>query len=153
MKFAVTVLAVGVVGAFVASNLQGAVMVPGQGLPAKALTSADVTNSIPQPAEAKIAEAENARAVRLIDLRSGATCKVAKPDPSDHSLQRAPMGPDCAASPDLKRIAYWRSTADGDLVMADNSGATVLKFAPGDGVLYESIYPSSALITIVPAKS
>jgi len=64
-----------------------------------------------------------------------------------------PMGPDCAASPELARVAYWKTTDDGTLIMADSGGATVLQFIPGDGVLFESVYPSNALITIVPARS
>ncbi len=91
--------------------------------------------------------------MRLIDLRNGATCKIAGPADAAAGFRRAPIGPDCAASPELARVAYWKTTGDGSLIMADGGGETVLEFIPGDGVLYESIYPSNALITIVPARS
>ncbi|MEF2073132.1 hypothetical protein [Consotaella aegiceratis] len=134
--------------------MQGAAIVPGEGLPATVLANADVTpDPVVTGSIGTAAEREEMDAMRLIDLRSGATCKVAKPANQDESFKRVPLNPDCAASPELSRITYWRSTPSGTLIMADSGGATVLEFAPGDGVLYESIYPSNALITIVPARS
>ena len=91
-------------------------------------------------------------AVRLIDLRSGASCKVAGREPTAQAFEPAPLGPDCASSPDLSRVSQWRATGDGMLVMADTHGETVLRFMPGDGVLFESVYPRDALVTIVPAR-
>ena len=150
MRFAAIAMAVGIGGIMLASNLQGAVMIPGAGLSATVLSDqdADVTGSIAPRVDGGAPEA-----VRLIDLRTGATCKVAKPDPDARTFQAVPFGPDCARSPRLSRITYWRSTVEGSLIMADSGGSTVLEFAPGDGVLYESIYPENELITIVPAKS
>ena len=93
-----------------------------------------------------------AKAIRLIDLRSGATCKMANPNHLGDRFMPAPIGPDCAGSPQLKSVVQWRSTSDGSLEMADAAGQTVLRFMPGDGVLYESVYPAQTLITIVPAR-
>ena len=148
MRFAAIAMAVGVAGLFLASNLQGAAM-SGSVRPATLLSEEElVTGSI-----APRARQEAPEAVRLIDLRTGATCKVAKPDPAARTFQLVPLGPDCARSPGMSRVAYWRSTEEGSLIMADSGGGTVLEFAPGDGVLYESIFPENELITIVPAKS
>ena len=149
MNFATIALGVGLAGAFLAASLQAPVTPNGDGLSATMLADgAIITGSVaPRPIAAQ------SDAVRLIDLRTGATCKVAKPDPSARHFQAVPFGPDCMRSPGLSRISLWRSTDNGALIMADSGGDTVLEFAPGDGVLYESIYPSNQLITIVPAKS
>lgn len=144
MKFVAIATAVGVAGTLLASNLQGAVSVPGEGLPAAALTESEAAEGL---------EGTKASgAVRLIDLKAGTTCKVARPSPETETFSAVRFAPDCTKSPGLARIAYWRSTADGSLILADNGGGTVLRFAPGDGVLYESVYPRNALITIVPAR-
>jgi len=107
------------------------------------------------PAHLIAAEAEGRpapAAMRLIDLRNGANCKVAKPAEDTAGLQPLPLDGDCANSPELSRVAFWQAREDGSLVMADNGGRTVIEFIPGDGVLYESVYPSNALITIVAAR-
>ena len=49
-------------------------------------------------------------------------------------------------------MTKWRAVDDGSLEMADAQGRTVLRFIPGDGVLYESVYPANAMVTIVPAR-
>ena len=148
MRFAAIALGVGVAGAFLASNLQGAAM-SGAVRPATLLTDDIVTGGIAP----RSARQEAPDAVRMIDLRTGATCKLAKPDPEARTFQLIPFGPDCSRSPGMDRVAYWRSTDEGSLIMADSGGGTVLEFAPGDGVLYESVFPENELITIVPAKS
>jgi hypothetical protein len=147
MRFAAIAMAVGVAGLFLASNLQGA-PISGAVHPSTLLTDDIVTGSIPARTDQTSPDA-----VRLIDLRTGATCKLAKPDPAERTFQLIPFGPDCSRSPGMSRVAYWRSTNEGALIMADSGGGTVLEFAPGDGVLYESIFPDNELITIVPAKS
>lgn len=148
MRFAAIAISVGLAGTFLASNLQGAVMVTGAGLPATVLSSDDiVTGSVSAAPRRALPDA-----MRLIDLRSGATCKLARPNTEARVFEPVPFGPDCMSSPSLARIAYWRSTEEGSLIMADRSGIRVLEFSPGDGVLYESVFPETELITIVPAK-
>ncbi|WP_102958662.1 hypothetical protein [Mangrovicella endophytica] len=149
MRFDTIAFSVGIAGTLLVSNLQGATILPANdGLAATVLVDPVITNSV-QPATTPA----EANAIRMIDLRSGTTCKAAKPDASAKTFRYAPIGADCAGSPELSKIAYWRASDDGTLIMADSSGDTVLRFAPGDGVLYESVYPPTALITIVPAKS
>ena len=147
MRFVAIAMAIGVLGTFLASNLQGAVL-SGDVRPATLLTDDTITGSV-----VPLNRQEAPAAVRLIDLRTGATCKLAKPDPEARTFQLMLFGPDCSRSPGMSRAAYWRSTDNGALIIADSGGGTVLEFAPGDGVLYESIYPDNELITIVPAKS
>lgn len=149
MRFVAIVTGVGAGGWLLAAAVQGPVAVPGEGLPAAALSPGALT----QGAAAATPDRGPLGAVRLIDLKNGETCKVDRPDPEAKTFSAVPLGQGCAASPGFARIAYWRSTADGSLIMADSGGGTVLKFAPGDGVLYESVYPRNALITIVPARS
>ncbi|MBP0615858.1 hypothetical protein [Jiella mangrovi] len=144
MNFTATVLATATAALLVIAKLQSA---PEPG--------ADLDNvvSLDQQTVGSIRPADTANgAVRVIDLRSGSSCKVTAGRPSAGAFKPAPLGRDCATSPDLSRVAQWRSTGDGSLVMADAHGRTVMRFMPGDGVLYESVYPSDALITIVPAK-
>ena len=61
------------------------------------------------------------------------------------------MLPNCNSSK-LSRVSQWRADSDGTLEMADHEGQTVMRFMPGDGVLYESVYPADSLVTIVPAR-
>ncbi|KQT66180.1 MULTISPECIES: hypothetical protein [unclassified Aureimonas] len=154
MRFATIALATGLVGSFFASNLQGSlsssVAEAAPMLAANALTSDDLdaveTGSIGS------ATGTRPDGLRLIDLRSGTTCKADGAGSAGATFTDVPLGRDCKTSPSLSRIAQWRSGADGTLVMADRDGATILEFAPGDGVLYESVYPNDELITIVPAR-
>lgn len=147
MNFAAMVLSAGVAGALLAYNLQGDAIAAGDSLAASMRPSPEITGSLLPDARSM-----PTAAMRVIDLRSGKSCKVARPDPSDTSLKRAPIGPECATSPHLGRVAYWRTTEDGALIMADRRGQTVLEFAPADGALYESVFPANEVMTIVPAR-
>ncbi|BDA86064.1 hypothetical protein Sa4125_36060 [Aureimonas sp. SA4125] len=149
MRFATIAMAVGLVGAFLASNLQAPLTASTDDLAFTTVVDGTITTG----SIAAVASAEAPGAMRLIDLKTGATCKVAKPDPDARDFHPVPFGPDCIRSPGLSRVSLWRSTDEGALIMADSGGGTILEFAPGDGVLYESIYPANQLITIVPAKS
>lgn len=147
MNFAAMVVSAGVAGALLAYNLQGPAIAAGDSLTAAMRPSLEITGSL-QP-ELRPAPTS---AMRMIDLRSGKSCKLARPDTADSGLKRAPIGPECAGSPYLDQIAFWRTTEDGALIMADRQGQTVLEFAPGDGALYESVFPANEIITIVPAR-
>lgn len=154
MRFAAIALATGLVGTFLAANLQGTLS--SSVAEAASLTKANSaeTAGLDTVETGSIAASSTpaaSDAIRLIDLRSGTTCKSEGSTPA-LSFTNAPLGRDCKSSPSLSRIAQWRSTADGSLIMADSEGAIVLEFAPGDGVLYESVYPADQLITIVPAR-
>lgn len=148
MRFAPVALVVGFAGTLLAANLQGPAVASTNSLVAAMQPSAEITASIPAtPAD------PSPDTVRLIDLRNGASCKIAGPADAAEGVARMPIGPACAKSPELSRVAYWQAKADGSLVMTDREGETVLEFMPGDGVLYESVYPDNALVTIVPARS
>ncbi|WP_062207719.1 hypothetical protein [Aureimonas sp. AU12] len=147
MRFAAVALGVGFVGMILATNLQGPSAASAESLVSAMRPSMETTGTV------HVASMAPTAAVRLIDLRNGATCKMAGPAEAESGFRRMPIGPDCAASPDLARVAYWKTTPDGSLIMADSGGETVLQFIPGDGVLFESVYPANALITIVPARS
>lgn len=147
MRFAPVALVVGFAGTIMASYLQGPAVASTDSLVAAMSPSPEITASI--AAETVAPQAET---VRLIDLRNGATCKV-NASMDEDGPQRLPIGPACAKSPDLARVAYWETKDDGSLVMTDHKGETVLEFMPGDGVLFESVYPNNALITIVAARS
>ncbi|MEX6505273.1 hypothetical protein [Jiella sp. M17.18] len=150
MNFSAIVLGSGLAAVMLVSHLHGEPMPIGDTRAAQSMVDPMIVGStVPTPSPVS---AKPAAAIRLIDLRSGVTCKVASPAGLGDSFKPAPIGPDCAASPDMKDVAQWRSTKDGSLEMADAKGKTVLKFMPGDGVLYESIFPSQSLITIVPAR-
>ncbi len=147
MRFAPVALVVGFAGTILASYLQGPAVASTDSLVAAMSPSPEITASI-----ASDTTPEQRETVRLIDLRNGASCKVNAAIDID-GPHRMPMGPACAKSPDLARVAYWETKHDGTLVMTDHQGETVLEFMPGDGVLYESVYPNNALITIVAARS
>ncbi|RFC62822.1 hypothetical protein DYI37_12715 [Fulvimarina endophytica] len=147
-NFVATAACAGLAAVVLVANLQGA--------PVSAETTrADVTVIDPKTTASLAvpgAQAAPAKALRMIDLRSGATCRIAAPAKTSQDLTRAPVGPECQGSPALSRVAKWRHTPDGSLEMLDEEDETVLLFMPGDGVLYESIYPSEALVTIVSAN-
>ena len=152
MNFAATALGAGIAAALVIAHMQGA-LTPASG----AFTGATVIDARLDPmTTASIAPAASdtsrPAAIRLIDLRSGVTCKMATPESAARHFAPAPIGPDCAGSPDLQNVALWRSSSDGSLELADSDGQTILRFMPGDGVLYESIYPSEAMVTIVRSR-
>ena len=56
-------------------------------------------------------------------------------------------------------IAFGQGFQRSEIALATSNFSALhpflysIEFAPGDGVLYESIYPENQLITIVPAKS
>ncbi|WP_185983660.1 hypothetical protein [Aureimonas mangrovi] len=147
MNFAAMVLSIGVAGAVLAYNMQGTAVAANDTLVSAMQPSPEITGTI------SAATAAPTAAVRLIDLRSGATCKMMRPDTSSTALKLALIGPDCASAPHLAEVAFWRTTESGSLIMTDRAGETVLEFAPGDGVLYESVYPSNEIMTIVPART
>lgn len=148
MRFVAIATAVGLVGLLLAVSVGGA------GTPAEPSLSAALTP--PAATGSVLAAPERAApaAIRLIDLKSGATCKMGRPAAGGGGrFAPVPFGPDCARLPGLARAAYWRLDADGGLIVADAGGDTVLTFAPREDILYESVYPATELITIVPAKS
>lgn len=152
MRFVAITLAVGLAGSALAANMREPVTVSGEGLPAAVLSDDDMTGGDVTGGIETVRDRAQPDAMRLIDLKTGATCKVVRSDPESEIFSVVPFGPGCALNPRLSRIAYWRSTAEGALIMADRGGGTVIEFQPGDGVLYESVYPKNELITIVPAK-
>ena len=149
LNFAATVAGAGLAAIVLVANLQGAPLPKDETTRAGATLLDPMTiTSIPAAPEQRPTEA-----IRLIDLRSGATCRMPYPHRLSESFSFAPVGPDCQGSPDLARVTKWRRTAEGYLEMADAGERPVLRFMPGDGVLYESVYPAQAIVTIVPAKS
>ncbi|MCB8837065.1 hypothetical protein [Aurantimonas sp. VKM B-3413] len=151
MNFSAIVLGSGLAAVMLVAHLHGEPLPAGDTRASSSMIDPMIVGSN-KPAQAA-APSGPAKAIRLIDLRSGATCKMANPDNLGDNYRPAPIGPDCAGSPELKSVVQWRSTSDGSLEMADVTGRTVLRFMPGDGVLYESVYPAQTLITIVPARS
>ncbi len=161
MNFAAIAIGAGIAGALLVAYLQGPPLPVTADLMNTTVIDPTTTAAI-APARMSsvtamtndVAQADTARpdAFRLIDLRSGATCKIANPGALGATFAPAPIGPDCAGSLELSQVTKWRADNDGSLEMADGEGRTVLRFMPGDGVLYESIYPANAMVTIVPAR-
>lgn len=151
MNFSTIVIGAGIAAMAVVSHLQSEPALAFEDTTRATMLDPSITGAVftaSEPTPAKPSEA-----VRLIDLRSGATCRAARPAPAGHGYEPALLGPQCSTSPELQQVTQWRLEEDGTLNMADGSGQTVLRFMPGDGVLYESVYPAHALVTIVPARS
>ncbi|MCP3056464.1 hypothetical protein [Aurantimonas marianensis] len=146
MNFAVTAFGAGIAASVFVAGLQGAPVTATE--PVAGVTTLAAT----APVSSAVSDTPRLNAVRVIDLRSGATCKIAARPNLEAGFADAPVGPDCAGSPTLQSVSQWRSSRDGTLEMADSEGRTLMRFMPGDGVLFESIYPSDALVTIVPAR-
>ncbi|NDW04910.1 hypothetical protein [Jiella pacifica] len=149
MNFTATVLGTGVAALVLVAKLQAAPE-PGASLGAPLLGPGVVTVDPTIVGSVRPSDAKPS-AMRLIDLRSGESCKILGGQPSSGAFEPAPLLPDCSSS-QISRVSQWRAESDGTLEMADTHGETVMRFMPGDGVLYESVYPSDALVTIVPAR-
>ena len=149
MNFTATVLGTGVAALVLVVKLQAAPE-PGASLGAPLLGQGLVTVDPTMVGSVQTSDARPA-AMRLIDLRSGESCKILGSQPKSDTFEPAPLLPDCNSSK-LSRVSQWRADNDGTLEMADTHGETVMRFMPGDGVLFESVYPSDALVTIVPAR-
>ena len=148
MNFAATVVGAGIAGAalifYIESTHAVVAEIGTEETKVDRIRTASIGPAVPSD--------QGSSAIRLIDLRSGANCKMARPDDLPTYYTPAPLGPDCVNSPELRQVSQWRSGDDGALEMADTDGRTVLRFMPGDGVLFESIYPSDTMMTIVPAR-
>lgn len=149
MNFTATVLGTGFAALVVVAQLQAAPE-PGASLGTPLLGSGLVTVDPTVVGSVQVGNTKPS-AMRLIDLRSGESCKILGSQPDSDTFEPAPLLPDCNSS-ELSRVSQWRAESDGTLEMADTHGETVMRFMPGDGVLYESVYPSDALVTIVPAR-
>ncbi|MEN3792604.1 hypothetical protein [Fulvimarina sp. MAC3] len=147
MNFVATAAGAGIAAVVLVANLQGAPLPAETTRAGATLIDPRTTSSVPVPSVQ-----QPASGMRMIDLRSGASCRIVNPDGLSEEFKAAPIGPDCQSSPAIGRVAKWRKMADGTLEMADDREQPVLRFMPGDGVLYESIYPSEALVTIVSAN-
>ncbi|PRD42772.1 hypothetical protein C5748_15290 [Phyllobacterium phragmitis] len=56
---------------------------------------------------------------------------------------------DClAVYPQLLQAVVWQRQDDGSIVFADRQGRTVIEFAEGDGLQYESIEPGEAPVSM-----
>ncbi|MEF2550426.1 hypothetical protein VQ042_03500 [Aurantimonas sp. A2-1-M11] len=152
MNFAATALGAGIVAAVIIAHLQGALAPTSDSITGATVIDARLDPMTTASIAPATVDTTRPTAIRLIDLRSGVTCRMAPPERADRHFAPAPIGPDCAGSPDLRNVALWRSDGDGSLELADGDGQTLLRFMPGDGVLYESIYPSEAMVTIVRAR-
>ena len=161
MNFAAIAIGAGIAGALLVAYVQGPPLPVSAALTNTTVIDPMTTAALPParvPGASALAsgatQTDGARpdAFRLIDLRSGATCKIASFGALGTTFAPAPIGPDCSGSRELSQVAKWRTDSDGSLEMADAEGRTVLRFMPGDGVLYESIYPANAMVTIVPAR-
>ena len=148
LNFAATVAGSGLAAILLVAKLQGAPLPLEESRATATMIDPIMTGS----AIASPSTSQPISAIRLIDLKNGATCRVSSPKNLTGEFHAAPLGPDCLSSPLLQDVAQWRSSHDGTLEMADAQGKMVLRFIPGDGVLYESVYPAHALVTIVPAK-
>ncbi|MDY8110258.1 hypothetical protein U0C82_14035 [Fulvimarina sp. 2208YS6-2-32] len=148
MNFVATAAGAGIAAVILVANLQGGPL-PSETTRAGATLIDPMTTAAVAPVTQT---PKTSPTIRMIDLRSGATCRI--PDLGGATAQYtiAPLGPDCQTSPALAQIVKWRQTAEGTLEMADEHSKTILRFMPGDGVLYESFYPAEALITIVSAN-
>lgn len=50
--------------------------------------------------------------------------------------------------PGLSHVVTWTETGDGTVVLSDAAGGAVLTLTEGDGMAYEAIDPSNAVITL-----
>ena len=61
-------------------------------------------------------------------------------------------GADCdAVWPGLSTARTWTNNGDGTVVVADSRGEAILTVVDGDGLAYEAVEPTDAMVTMISA--
>lgn len=80
-------------------------------------------------------------------------CQVTKGRKLSDHVAEIKLSEDCGeAYARLARAALWRSGRDGDVAFAAKDGQTLVRFASGDGVAYESYRPAVPFISLVAVR-
>ncbi|MBN8243922.1 hypothetical protein JF546_12945 [Nitratireductor aquimarinus] len=89
----------------------------------------------------------NASEFTLMRIGFEDVCKLRRADTSGEA--QLALDSACAQLvPALAGARVWQERADGTVAFLSASGETLVEFFPGDGVTYESLRPSSPLLSL-----
>ena len=87
------------------------------------------------------------REFTVSNMESRTACLITRGLTTTHRSSAVSAGDDCAAVwPGLVQAANWTENDDGTVVITNSSGEQVLTLGLGDGVDFESLEPSNAVL-------
>ena len=90
---------------------------------------------------------------RLFIAGNAVPCRVTKGRTLSAQIAEIKLSEGCGeAYARLAKAALWREGSDGEMVFATKDGRTLVRFASGDGVAYESYRPAVPFISLVAEK-
>ena len=93
------------------------------------------------------------REFTVSNMQSRTVCLISRGAMTTRRSSSVIAGEDCAAVwPGLARARNWTDNGDGTIQLTDSRGEQILSLGLGDGVAYESLEPSDALIALTAAN-
>jgi hypothetical protein len=109
--------------------------------------SNDRLTGIPTDAVATASPAGDTYLLQFAGL--DASCTVSRAAAPESGDARLVIGNGCSET--LARASLWRDNADGSVSFLSPNGRTVLEFAQGDGLAYETFRAGAPLATLISA--
>ena len=93
------------------------------------------------------------REFTVSNMQSRTVCLISRGAMTTQRSSSVIAGEDCASVwPGLAHVRNWTDNGDGTIQLTDGSGEQILSLGLGDGVAYESLEPSDALIALTAAN-
>lgn len=81
------------------------------------------------------------------NMENGTACLITRGKTVSHRSREIKPGSDCEAVwPGLAKARNWTQNEDGTVVLTDNGGDQILTLGMGDGVDFESLEPTNAVL-------
>jgi hypothetical protein len=89
------------------------------------------------------------REFTISNMENGTACLVAKGRQLTSHSRALSIDDNCdTVWPGLQQASNWTQNEDGTVVLTDPSGSAILTLAIGDGVDYEALEPSNAVLAV-----
>ncbi|MFC3074476.1 hypothetical protein [Shinella pollutisoli] len=93
-----------------------------------------------------------ARSYTISNVSAGAACLAERGGKISNRSERFTAEADCEAVwPGLSRAHTWINNGDGTIDLADAQGEAIITVVDGDGLAYEAVEPSEAMVTLMVA--
>ncbi|MDN2565143.1 hypothetical protein N1F89_02820 [Aquibium sp. A9E412] len=90
---------------------------------------------------------------RVVAPGDGARCGLRRGPAVEPGTRRLELFGACdALMQGLSRARYWREQDDGSVALVLAQGRTLVEFAAGDGVAYESFRPGAPMLALVAVR-
>ncbi|QRM56715.1 hypothetical protein [Sinorhizobium sp. BG8] len=98
---------------------------------------------------ASIAKPNPQKTYSIANAAEHTSCLAQRGEKLSNRSLRFSAGPDCdLVWPGLSKARTWIETGDGMVVVGNAKGEAIITIAEGDGLAYEAIEPSDALLTM-----